>query len=194
MHGAFVYVFPAKNEEILKLGKSRDPFERLRTFHVRYYDFFDLAQGYLISAIDDRDAFRIERTLGKSLTIHSAASPLEVSRAAGGHTEWYRGAASTLRTFAEEIVRDGGYGEIVTLEEWIEQRLISDASKLYEWGNAMLDGIEALANTERSIALERALRNALDAYSHFAINLQPHVTDDVFRWHVEHRRRWPILP
>lgn len=184
---AFVYVFPARDEEILKLGMSRDPFERLRSFHPRYYDFFDLAGGYLVHALDDRDALRIERTLGKSLTIHNAVSPLEVDRSAGGHTEWYRGAASVLRAAAEQIVRDGGYAPISALDEWIKARLIADASTLYEWTNAMLDGIDALPNTAQGFALQQTLRNALDAYAFFGIDIGPSIPYEVRRWYDAQR-------
>ena len=186
---AFVYVFPARNEEILKLGMSRDPFERLRSFHTRYYDFFDLAAGYLIHALDDKDALRIERTLGKTLTVHNAVSPLEVDRSAGGHTEWYRGAASTLRAAAEQMVRDGGYAPISELDEWIKARLIADASTLYEWSFAMFDGIDALSNTAQGFALEQTLRNALDAYTFFEIDVGPSVPIEVRQWYEAQRRR-----
>ena len=188
---AFVYVFPARNEEILKLGMSRDPFERLRSFHARYYDFFDLACGYLIHAVDADDAFRIERTLGRSLTIHNAVSPLEVDRTAGGHTEWYRGAASTLRVAAEEIVRDGGYPSISPLDAWIKARLVADSLMLYEWSNAMRDGIDAFANCEQGAMMERTLRDALDAYAHFELDIASRVPAEVVEWYQAHASHRP---
>jgi T5orf172 domain len=184
---AYVYVFPVRDEQILKLGMSRDPFVRLRGFHTRYYHFFDLANGYVIHAVDKNDAFRIERTLGKLLTLHNAAEPLEVDHSAGGHTEWYRGAASTLRAAADEIVREGGYASISPSDDWIKSRLIADATMLYEWTNAMLDGIDAFPNSTQGEMLRQTLIDALDAYTFFKIPISPHVTLEVAQWYAIQR-------
>lgn len=190
---AFVYVFPARNDDILKLGMSRDPFERLRSFHPRYYEFFDIDQGWIVQADDERNAFRIENELGKFLAIHNAMSPLQVDRRAGGHTEWYRGAMTPLRERAEAIVRAGGHPPIDKLGEWVPRRLITDASLMFEWSNTMLDGIDAYADTPQGSMLETTLRNALDAYAFFQIDIRPYTTMDVFNWYRMDRERRPIV-
>ena len=46
---AYVYVLPCRDEDLLKLGFSRDPFTRFHTLHRRFYEFFDLE--------DDVEAF-----------------------------------------------------------------------------------------------------------------------------------------
>lgn len=182
---SFVYVFPARGEAILKLGMSRDPFTRLRSFHPRYYEFFELESGYLISAVDTRDARRIERALGAQLIVHNARlSPLEVRRSAGGHTEWYRGAATELRVQAEALVGAGGYWPIIALDEWIRKRLIADAALLYEWSGTMLDGLDATADTPQAIAIECTLRDALDAYSALGLDVHPHLSPDASAWYA----------
>ena len=58
---AFVYVAPARYEDILKLGFSHDPCRRIRSFHRRYFEYFDLKRSFAIAAIDEQDARRIER-------------------------------------------------------------------------------------------------------------------------------------
>jgi hypothetical protein len=38
---AYVYVLPCRDEDLLKVGFSRDPFTRFSTLHRRFFDFFD---------------------------------------------------------------------------------------------------------------------------------------------------------
>ena len=85
---AFVYVFPCRHEDILKLGFSRDPLLRMQTLHQRYFEFFDIERAFLIQTDMVRDARRIEREFGDAIVAHRAPAPRVVSNAAGGHTEW----------------------------------------------------------------------------------------------------------
>ena len=94
---SFVYVFPCHGEDILKLGFSRDPLNRLQTLHQRYFEFFDIDRAFLIQTDRVREARAIEHSLKIELALHNAPAPLVVERKAGGHTEWYRGASIRLR-------------------------------------------------------------------------------------------------
>ena len=79
---AFVYVLPCREEDILKVGFSRDPLQRLRTLHRRFYDFFDLDRALLVETDHLRDARAIERLLITGLADHRVLAPLVVPRSA----------------------------------------------------------------------------------------------------------------
>ena len=44
----FLYVFPCDWEDLLKLGISRDPLDRVQALHPRWFEFFDLGRGFLV--------------------------------------------------------------------------------------------------------------------------------------------------
>src|SRR6185503_8729211 len=102
---AFVYVAPARYEDILKLGFSHDPCERIRAFHERWFEYFDLEHGFVLAAMDERDARRIEQHFARVLAEHRSRAPLVIEQRAGGFTEWYRGAYRGLRDAAQALVR-----------------------------------------------------------------------------------------
>src|SRR5688572_27713655 len=85
---AFAYVLPCRHEDILKVGFSRDPLDRLQTLHPRYFEFFDIDQGLLIETDRVPDARSIESFLKAQLQEHQAPAPLVIPRSAAGHTEW----------------------------------------------------------------------------------------------------------
>ena len=78
---------PCRDEDLLKLGFSRDPFTRFSTLHRRFFTFFDLDRGLLVDAERVAVARRIERTLIETFRDARAMAPLVVPAAAGGHTE-----------------------------------------------------------------------------------------------------------
>lgn len=90
------YVLPCAYEDLLKFGFSRDPLGRMRSLHRRYFECFDLDRAILVETETVRDARRIELAWRRELTLHNAPAPLVVRRAAGGRTEWYRGAWEAL--------------------------------------------------------------------------------------------------
>src|SRR5258706_4058661 len=87
---AFVYIVPARFEDILKIGFSREPGYRIRSFHTRYFEYFDLDLGFVITANDEKDARRIERLFASRFADHRTHAPLVIEQAPGGFTEWYR--------------------------------------------------------------------------------------------------------
>ncbi len=112
---AYVYVLPCRDEDLLKLGFSRDPFTRFSTLHRRFFEYFDLDRGLLVDAERVSAARRIERRLIETFVEHHATAPLVVSAAAGGHTEWYRGAHPEVSGLLQAIARDEGlpvYGSL----------------------------------------------------------------------------------
>ena len=85
----FVYVLPCREADILKVGFSRDPLDRLRTLHRRFFEFFDLDRGLLIETDHLRDARRIERLFITTFAEDRAPAEQPSERSAGLHG-WLR--------------------------------------------------------------------------------------------------------
>ena len=79
---AFVYVLPCRDEDLLKIGFSRDPLQRMRALHRRFFDFFDLDRAFLVATDRVRDARRIERALLTAFADRRSPAPLVVPDAA----------------------------------------------------------------------------------------------------------------
>ena len=169
---AFVYVVPARYEDILKIGFSHDPCARVRAFHERWFEYFDLELGFIVAATDEKDARRIERSFAQHMKVHRARAPLVIERAAGGYTEWYRGAFDGVRALAETLVLDGGYAPLRSLGQNMRERLLLERHELFERSTALFDAIEALRNEPQGAILERRLRNELDAYTAMGIEVR----------------------
>ena len=186
---SYVYVLPCVGEDLLKVGFSRDPLQRLQTLHPRYFEFFDVETGFLIEADRVRDARRIERLLAQHATEHRAPAPLLVPRRASGHTEWYRGARALLAEAAIAL-RDGeGYVLHVPLRAWLRERLEQQRDLLYDWAQHQLHALEIAASvsSEQSRSIARVLRDALDAYVTLDIALDGSVPRAVLDWHRDVR-------
>ena len=179
---AFVYIIPARHEDILKLGFSHDPCDRVRAFHDRWFDYFDLERGFCLEATDEKDARRIELRLAHRCAEHRACAPLVIVEAAGGFTEWYRGASTPLRDAVDELVRDGGYAPPENLAVRMRQRLLQEREQLFERSLAMLDAIEALAGEQQAERLNMRLRATLDAYAALQIDVVEFLPAEVRAW------------
>ena len=179
---AFVYVAPACYEDILKIGFSHDPCDRVRAFHERWFDYFDLERGFVLAAVDEKDARRIERQLAQDLKLHRARAPLVIERAAGGFTEWYRGAHAAVRALAMEIASSGGYAPLVSLQQCMHERLLLERDALFERSTALVDAIEALEGEPHAVALRNCLRNTIDSYAALNIELREFLPEHVLAW------------
>ncbi len=179
----FVYVLPSRYEDILKLGFSREPLERLRSLHCRFFSFFNLDRAWLIETETVRDARRLELRLAEHIALHNAPAPLIIRRAAAGHTEWYRGAHAVLAT-ATDALRTEGFVVHAPATSWVRTRLLDTSDTLFGWSGAMLEGIEwAACVGAPSAAMERTLQDALDAYDALAINVRQLIPEAVWDWH-----------
>jgi T5orf172 domain len=183
---AFVYVLPCRNEDLLKLGFSRDPLERMQTLHRRYFDFFDIERGLLIQTDTVRDARALERMLAAQVQAHNASAPIVVPRSAAGHTEWYRGAYAVLLNASEQLRSDNGYLIHVPLRDWLHGRLQQRADLLFDWSQRMLDAIrhgELSGAVLETAAFAQTLQQILQAYDAVGIALEPLVSKAVIDWH-----------
>ena len=182
----FLYVLPwATHEDVLKLGFSRDPLERLQTLHPRWFEVFDLERAFLVETEAVRDARSLELELRHALAAHNAPAPLTVRRAAAGHTEWYRGAfaqlADTGRTLAAR-----GYVVHDPMRPWLRTALLARGDRLFSWTQAML-GPEELEWPAAATPGQRAVRDVLDACAALDIPLEPLLPEAVLRWYRQLR-------
>jgi hypothetical protein len=183
---AYVYVAPCHGEQILKLGFSREPLERLQSLHARWFEFFDLDRGWLIETDSVREARELELQLRTGLGPHNAPSPLPVVVAPGAHTEWFRGALPALRRQTDALA---ALGQLVhePLREWLRPRLAAQADRLYHWSEALLQAIDEARHLGAAAAprarLERRLLDALDAHAAFGFDVDARLPGAVAEWH-----------
>jgi hypothetical protein len=183
----FVYVLPCRDEDILKIGFSRDPLDRFRTLHRRFFEFFDLDRGLLIDTDHLRDARRLERLFITTFAEHRAPPPLVVRQAAAGHTEWFRGISPQADALARRLCEEQGFTLHATLRRWLRDRLAERSGGLFDWSARMLEALEyEYFNTPaeaRSGVAERALRDALDTCAALGMDLQALVPAEVHEWY-----------
>jgi len=182
---SYLYVLPCAYEDILKLGFSRDPLERMQSLHPRWFEFFDLDRAFLVEAETVRDARDLELGLAGVVADHNAPAPLVVRREAAGHTEWYRGAYDALATTAQALAA-GGYVMHSPLRPWLRQRLMERSDRLFSWTLAVLSA-DALDGVVVDSAA-RAVADALDAFASMDIDLDPLLAPPVLEWHRSMRR------
>lgn len=184
----YLYAFPCAYEDLLKLGISRDPLDRIQAFSRRYFEFFDLQRGWLLETDSVREAQGLETGLRRSLRMLNAPAPLLVPDRAAGATEWYRG-ASPLLDDAREVWMAQGYTVHRPLETWLRARLEARRGDLYVWTERMLAAAEAgPVDTppagDQAPLPHRMLRDALDGYAALGISLEDALPPAVSDWYA----------
>ena len=183
----FVYVLPCRDEDILKVGYSRNPLQRMHALHRRYFEFFDLDRALLLDAERLRDARRIERLFITGFANDRAPPPLVVRQAAAGETEWFRGVASEVDALVRKIAADEGLTLHAPLRAWLRQRFEEHSDTLYECSMRLLDSIEYERFNVSPEALPgssaAALRHLLDLYEALDIDLDTLVSPRVLAWY-----------
>jgi hypothetical protein len=170
---AFVYVVPARFEEILKIGFSRKPAYRIRSFHPRYFEYFDLDQGFVLAANDEKDARRIERLLARRLADHRTQAPLVIEQAPGGFTEWYRRAHSIAFETSRQVVFEGGYPPLMSAITLIREQILLEREHLFEHATALVDVVDGLGKDDpQALKITAAFRDVLDAFDAFEIPVE----------------------
>jgi hypothetical protein len=105
---AFLYVLVAAGaEDLLKVGLANDPLARWSAFHPRWFEAFDLDHSLLVETETRGDAQALETALHRALSLHACPVPLTMREAAGGGTEWFRGAYSPARRFVAGCAAEG---------------------------------------------------------------------------------------
>jgi hypothetical protein len=188
---AFVYVLACRNDSVFKVGFSRDPLDRWRTLHRRFFEFFDLERGVLVATDRVVEARRLERHLLRTFAGYEAFAPLVVAPSAAGHTEWLRGVLDEVVHFAEEDAKRHGFTSYRPVSDWLRPLLLERIDRLYGWTSRMLEAISyATHNPSTSSgaatveACERQLRDVLDAYRALGIDVAAFVPENVRQWHA----------
>ena len=176
-----LYVFPCAWEDLCKLGFSRDPLSRLQALHPRFFEFFDLDRGALVETDTVAEARALETSLRRELAMHNAPAPLTVREEAGGHREWYRGAAEALAQATGELA-GRGHRLHSPLRPWLRHALLQRSDRIYSWTEAMLspDELEGLAGWTPTQA---RVRDVLDAWVAMEVELAPLLPPRVLCWH-----------
>lgn len=186
---ATVYVLPHRSGEFLKLGFSRDPLQRMQDLHRRFFEYFDIERIILVETSRVVEARRIETDLKHAISEYRAPSPLDIRQDAGGDTEWYRGAYDVLNDHAKAIQRDGfvvhwGAGA------FLSSQLTRRREWLFEWSSAQFRSLEIAGETSPyGEAIAAALRDALDARTHFGIDVAEEVPGEVAHWYQRIRSK-----
>lgn len=180
---AFVYVLPCPGEDLLKLGHSRNPLARMRQLHPRFYEFFDTELALAVETQTVREAHTLELRLARPLREHRAPAPLTVNPAAGGHTEWYRGAYAALAAAADELQKQG-HTVYRPLQPWLRERLQAQAELLYAWTQLLSpQELEGRGSAARASVAQRRVADVLDAFVALDLDLARWLPAPVLAWH-----------
>ncbi len=126
----FLYVLAtAGPEDLLKVGMTHDPLSRWSAFHLRWFEAFDLDHSLLVETETRADAQALETSLHRILTEHRCPAPLSMRLAAGGVTEWYRGACEAARGFVIQC-EQAGYVIHRDARSWLEPAMLSARDRL----------------------------------------------------------------
>lgn len=177
---SLLYIAPCAYEDLLKLGFSRDPYERMRSLHPRFFEVFDLDRTMLVETETVRDARRLELQLRRQLVEHNAPAPLVMREEAGGGTEWYRGAYAPL-VDAVDGFETQGHTVHRGARGWMRAALEARGELLYSWTSSMLGADELEGGGDARV--RRVAADVLDAYDALGIDLTPLLPPAVMQWH-----------
>ncbi len=181
----FVYLLPCRDQDLVKLGFSRQPLVRMRTLHRRFFELFDLERGWLLEVERLADARRIETSLIRRFGVHRSPAPLQVVDKAGGYSEWFRGispeASAVFRGFAQEE----GWS-LHVLQTWVRDMFTAQADGLFDWSARMLQMIEyetfnVPPEHQRGVAAE-SLGYVMDACESVGMDTAQWFPDEVITW------------
>jgi len=137
----YVYMLPWREQDLLKIGFSRQPLVRMRTLHRRFFDVFDLDRGLLLEVERLAQARAIERTILLRHAEQRAPAPLIVPDEAAGYSEWLRGVCPEVTAHLHDVANRDGFA-IHSLKTWVRTWFESQGDGVYEWSLRMLEAIE----------------------------------------------------
>jgi hypothetical protein len=181
----YVYMLPWREQDLLKVGFSREPVTRLRTLHRRFFDVFDLDRGLLLETERVAQARAIERAILSRHAADRSPAPLSVPDEAAGYSEWLRGVCPGVTA----MLRDTAARESLPLHplrDWLRARFASQSDVLYTWSLRMLEAIEyeafnAPPEFQKGEAA-RSLAYTMDACEAVGLPLSRLFPDSVLAW------------
>ncbi len=173
---AFVYLLPCRDDNLFKVGFSRDPLRRWLTFHSRFFDFFDLDRGLLVATDKLSDARSLEQDLLRAFASWHAPAPLLVRDSAGGYREWRRGVLEEAVSFARNRACLEGHACFDPAADWLRAFLVESSGQLHAWTRFMRGIIEYETHNSagggRACKYRQVLDNVLAAYA--SVGLEVH--------------------
>lgn len=182
----FAYLLPARDADIVKVGFSRDPLQRMRSLHERYFDYFDLERAVLVEVDYVREARSVEAFLKKELADGATWAPLVIRSAAGGRTEWFRGVGDRAAQTISSHAKSCGFVFHGCLRTWLHERWSAQVDALFDSTLHAFRGIEFLHhNGDAGLAKRQArmLTNLLDACEAVGLDLSERIAGPVLDWH-----------
>lgn len=177
----YLYLAPCAYEDLAKVGFSRDPLQRLQSLHRRWFEFFLPERIALVELDTVREARVLEGALKRELAELNTPVPLTIAREAAGHGEWYRGASDRLARFVRHLAAEG-HRVHAPADAWLRDALQARADLLYSWTEAALS-VDELELRAGPTPAQRTVRDALDAYAAFGLEVQERVPAAVWRWY-----------
>lgn len=182
---SFVYMLPCRDQDLLKIGFSREPLVRFRTLHPRFFDYFDLQRGLLLEVDRVAQARAIERDVLQRHAQERSPAPLAVPDQAAGYTEWLRGVEPEVTARLREVAERDAYA-LHGLRDWVRQMFDAQSDHLYDLSLKLLEAIEYEAfNVPKELSThqaERSLAYVLDACAAVGIDMGARFPESVLAW------------
>ncbi|MBO9662762.1 GIY-YIG nuclease family protein [Dokdonella sp.] len=183
-----------RDDTLLKIGFTRDPMDRWRTLHPRFFEFFGLDQGILVATEKVGEARALERRLLETFSSDQALAPLAVRATAGGSSEWFRGVMAEAVDAAKDAASRQGW-RWQQPDEWMRSMLTARLDVLFAWTSAMLEALEferhnapPVASAQAGAVYERALLDTLDAFRSVGLDVDDYVPERVRHWYAVRSR------
>jgi hypothetical protein len=183
----FVYMLPWREQDLLKIGYSRQPLVRFRTLHRRFFEVFDLDRGLLLETERLAQARKIERDVILRHADQRSVAPLAVADDAAGYSEWFRGVCPEVSTQLRDAALGGGF-ECFSLRDWLRRWFEGSSDGLYEWSLRMLEAVEyetynVPLELQRGDAA-RSLAYVMDACEAVGLPLSSRFPENVLAWRM----------
>lgn len=192
---AFVYVVGCRDDTLFKIGFTRDPMDRWRTLHPRFFEFFGLEQGILVATEKVSEARALERGLLDAFWSYQSLAPLAVRTSAGGGSEWFRGVMADAIDVAKATALRHGW-RWHRPEEWLRSELSARRDLLFAWSSAMLEACEferhnasSAESAQAGATCERVLLDTLDAFRFAGLEIDDYLPEQVRQWYAARARR-----
>ncbi|MGY0503965.1 GIY-YIG nuclease family protein [Luteimonas sp. e5] len=169
---AFLYVLVASGpEDLAKVGLTHDPLQRWSSFHPRWFEAFDLDHSLLVETETRADAQKLETSLHRTLQDHHCPMPITMRLAAGGHSEWYRGAYAAIRRHVRALA-DAGHIVHWQARDWLAPSMRQQRERVFE----LLHAAHADHHAGwLQLAQRQAIQNLIDAHRLFDQDLLHHL-------------------
>ncbi|NKJ22423.1 hypothetical protein [Dyella sp. SG609] len=182
---SYVYMLPCRDQDLLKIGFSREPLLRLRTLHPRFFDYFDLERGLLLEVERVAQARAIERDILLRHAPERSPAPLAVPDQAAGYTEWLRGVEPQVTARLRDVAEREAC-PLHGLHDWVRQMFDAQSDRLYGLSLKLLEAIEyETFNVPEELSTgqsARSLAYILDACEAVGVDMAARFPEAVLAW------------